>query len=107
MDALCALSVYVPSPKHFGNPDYDRGPTLPSLESQPKNTNALGSSKGAYCVPRLTWKRLMRVNFAMRYLVKARVKSGRAGTLANNLVAEVKPQIVSQIWSRPPSRVRC
>ncbi len=53
MDALCALSVYVPSPKHFGNPDYDHGPTLPSLESQPKNTNALGSSKAAYCVPRL------------------------------------------------------
>src|SRR5947207_3769907 len=49
----------------------------------------------------LTWKRLMRVNFAMRYLVEARVESGRAGTLANNLVAEVKPQIVSQIWSRP------
>ena len=47
MDALCALSVYVPSPKHFGNPDYDHGPTLPSLESQPKNTNALGSSKGS------------------------------------------------------------
>ena len=82
-------------------------PRCQALKASRRTRMHWDQAREAYCVPRLTWKRLMRVNFAMRYLVKARVKSGRAGTLAKNLVAEVKPQIVSQIWSRPPSRVRC
>jgi hypothetical protein len=83
--------------------------TLPSVESQPKNANALGSSKGSVCrtTPNLEMADAS-VNFAMRYLLEARVKSGHAGTLANSLVAEVKPaNCLADLVASAVAGVRC
>ncbi len=59
------------------------GATLPPLKAQPKNTNALGSSKGSLCRTTPTLETAdASANFAMRYLVKARMKTGQAEALA-------------------------
>jgi len=54
------------------------GATLPPLKAQPKNTNA---SKGSLCRTTPTLE-TADANFAMRYLVKPRIKTGQAEALA-------------------------
>jgi hypothetical protein len=51
---------------------------LSPLKAQPKNTNALGSSKGSLCRTTPTLETAdASANFAIHYLVKARMKTGR------------------------------